>query len=222
MTKIRGLIQAGLFAAIGILATPAISSAAPAPQPILQKTFNATIDQVYAGEVQAAGPTLKNAVKEACMVNFQTTNNSGNGLYWAIWWTATCKDAGSGKTTVTLSWQMKSTMARRYTDSAKKVQSDLFWSNMDAALTNASPAPLQSASQPDPEAAVLVQVSSDPSAADIALDGNYAGSTPSQIKLKPGLHSIKITKEGFQPWERSITVEAGESRSVAAELQKAN
>ena len=64
------------------------------------------------------------------------------------------------------------------------------------------------------------RVSSEPNGADITVDGDYAGNTPSQIKLKPGVHSIKIAKKDFAPWERSIKVEAGESRNVAAELEK--
>jgi hypothetical protein len=68
----------------------------------------------------------------------------------------------------------------------------------------------------------VVQVSSEPSGADITLDGDYAGSTPSQLKLKPGSHSVKILKRGFEPWERFIKVEAGESRNIAAELEKSN
>jgi hypothetical protein len=225
MTRIRDLIPAVLFLAVGVLAAPAISIAAPAPPPILQKTFNATIDQVYAAEAQSVGSTLKSTVKEGCLVNFEVTEDFGSGfggrLYRVIRWTATCKDAGNGKTTVTLSWQMKSTTLGS-DGRALKQQADVFWSNMDGALKNASPAPAQIVPQAAPDAEVLTQVSSDPSGADIALDGDYVGSTPSQIKLKPGTHFVKITKKGFQPWERSIKVEAGESRSIAAELEKAN
>jgi PEGA domain len=123
-----------------------------------------------------------------------------------IWWTAVCKDAGDGKTTVTLSARVNS---NAFGDGrAKKQQSDVFWNNMGATLKNASPPPSQTASQPTPGDAMLVQVSSHPSGADITIDGDYAGSTPSQIKLKPGTHAIKITKKGFQPWERSIKMEA--------------
>ena len=44
----------------------------------------------------------------------------------------------------------------------------------------------------------LVQFSSDPTGAEITIDGDYAGSTPSLIKIKPGTHSIKLAKAGFQ------------------------
>jgi hypothetical protein len=66
-----------------------------------------------------------------------------------------------------------------------------------------------------------VNLSSDPNGADITVDGNYVGSTPSLIKLKPGTHSIKITKNGYLPWVRSIDTASGENRNLVAQLDKA-
>jgi hypothetical protein len=63
-------------------------------------------------------------------------------------------------------------------------------------------------------------LSSDPAGAEITIDGNYAGNTPSLIKLKPGTHSIRMTMHGYAPWERSIETAAGESRNFAATLDK--
>ena len=87
--------------------------------------------------------------------------------------------------------------------------------------------PLPSAPEPSPlpassasDAAVFVQISSEPGGAEILVDGDYAGSTPSQIKLKSGSHAVRITKKGFVPWERSIKVESGETRNIAADLEK--
>ena len=45
-----------------------------------------------------------------------------------------------------------------------------------------------------------MKISSEPSGADISVDGDYAGSTPSELKLKPGPHSLKITKKDYEPW----------------------
>lgn len=195
-----------------------------ADQLALHKTFDATVERVYAAEVKAVGPTLKNAVKEACQVNSEASDTGTSGEFLAAW-TAACSDAGDGKTTVTLQVQIGPKIFG-YSEAIKK-DADIFWSNMDAALkSSASPSgtstPLPQIPLAGSEAVALVQVSSEPSGADITLDGEYAGSTPSQIKLKPGTHSVKITKRGLQPWERSIKVEAGESRSIAAELEKEN
>jgi hypothetical protein len=193
-------------------------------EPIPQMKFDASVDRVYAAEVQSVGATLKAAVKEACMVNFQTRYVSGN-FYRLISYTAVCKDAGNGKTTVTLSCQVQSNL---FGDGGViKRTSDTFWSNMDAALKNSSGA--SGAPKAPPEAAhtstdvpAVVQVSSEPSGADITVDSDYEGNTPSQLKLKPGPHSVKIIKKGFEPWERSINVEAGDTRNISASLEKSN
>ena len=67
-----------------------------------------------------------------------------------------------------------------------------------------------------------VQLSSDPTGAEITIDGSYVGNTPSLIKLKPGTHLIRMTLPGYTPWERSIETAAGESRNFTATLEKAS
>ena len=85
----------------------------------------------------------------------------------------------------------------------------------------ASPAPYSNPVPNGLDAVASVQFSSDPTGAEITIDGDYAGSTPSLIKMKPGTHSIKLAKAGFQPWVRSIEIAGGESRNIAAQLEKA-
>lgn len=82
------------------------------------------------------------------------------------------------------------------------------------AASGAAPAPS------GPDAVASVQLSSDPTGAEITIDGNYVGSTPSTVNLKPGAHSIKMTMSGYAPWVRSIETQGGESRSFAADLEK--
>ncbi len=85
----------------------------------------------------------------------------------------------------------------------------------------AAPAPSSNAAPPaDDEAKASVQLSSDPSGADITIDGTYVGNTPSLIKLSPGSHTITMTMRGYAPWVRSIETAAGESRNFAATLEK--
>jgi hypothetical protein len=91
-----------------------------------------------------------------------------------------------------------------------------------AASGPAAPAAVApAAAQPAPVSTADVNLSSDPSSADITVDGNYIGSTPSLIKLWPGTHSITITKTGYIPWVRYIITRSGENRNVAAQLDKA-
>ena len=67
--------------------------------------------------------------------------------------------------------------------------------------------------------ATAVQFLSTPTNADISIDGAYAGSTPSTIRLSPGTHTIRITRAGFQPWVRQIAIGPAETRTVAAGLE---
>ena len=62
-----------------------------------------------------------------------------------------------------------------------------------------------------------LDISSTPANADIELDGNFAGNTPSSIGVSPGEHTIRITKAGFGTWERKIKSSSGNVR-IAAEL----
>jgi hypothetical protein len=88
------------------------------------------------------------------------------------------------------------------------------------AAIGATPPPPSGTAQTGPESVASVQLSSDPTGAEITIDGNYVGSTPSQINLKPGTHSIKMTLNGYLVWVRSIDTEGGESRNIVADLEK--
>jgi hypothetical protein len=92
-----------------------------------------------------------------------------------------------------------------------------------SAAPAAAPAPpADGAASTGSDAFASVQLSSSPSGADITIDDNYVGNTPTLIKLKPGTHSIKMTLPGYAPWERSIETAAGESRNFAATLEKSS
>lgn len=67
----------------------------------------------------------------------------------------------------------------------------------------------------DPEREKL-DISSTPDAADIEIDGKYVGNTPSTMIVSAGQHRISVTKSGFKPWERQITVSTGEVNVKAA------
>lgn len=55
-----------------------------------------------------------------------------------------------------------------------------------------------------------LQVSSTPDGADIEIDGNYVGSTPSTVGAAAGQHQISVKKSGFKLWEKKITVTTGQ------------
>ena len=49
-------------------------------------------------------------------------------------------------------------------------------------------------------------VSSDPDGADVYLDGNFVGNTPSTLKLPVGSHVVLLKSSGRTDWERSIEI----------------
>lgn len=96
-------------------------------------------------------------------------------------------------------------------------------SSSPAAAPPQNPAPPADAvPSPASDALASVQLSSNPSGAEIDIDGNYIGNTPTLIKLRPGTHSISMTLPGYAPWTRSIETAAGESRNFVATLQKSS
>ena len=53
--------------------------------------------------------------------------------------------------------------------------------------------------------------------ADIEVDGNFVGSTPSTISIAPGTHTITVKKKGYSDWSRAMNV-SGSSVRVTADL----
>ncbi|MDN7025535.1 PEGA domain-containing protein [Methanoculleus sp. FWC-SCC1] len=67
-----------------------------------------------------------------------------------------------------------------------------------------------------------VSVASTPGSASVTLDGGSAQTTPETYSnVEPGTHSVKVTKPGFVPWSKTVTVEAGKTVQVNAILTAA-
>jgi len=81
-------------------------------------------------------------------------------------------------------------------------------SSSPAATPNGGPTGTAPVS-PDQGAAAELEVSSTPDGADIEIDGNFVGSTPSTLGVAAGPHQLSVKKAGFKPWERKITVSSG-------------
>ena len=78
---------------------------------------------------------------------------------------------------------------------------------------------------PAPAAPVAVSsaklsIASTPAGADIEVDGNFSGNTPSDLQVPPGEHAITVKKSGYKNWERRLTAAAGSSIHLDAELEK--
>jgi hypothetical protein len=96
-----------------------------------------------------------------------------------------------------------------------------------AARVQSSPAPAQvpavgSAQKITPDKAdkVKCNFTSTPLGAEITLDGNYVGSTPSEINVSAGTHTVVLSMPGFARWKRDLTVVPGSDLTVGAILQK--
>ena len=63
-----------------------------------------------------------------------------------------------------------------------------------------------------------LDIVSNPAGAEIAVDGNFVGDTPSDLTVPSGVHTVTITKHGYKPWERKITVSGGKI-NVTADLE---
>jgi hypothetical protein len=64
-----------------------------------------------------------------------------------------------------------------------------------------------------------LQVESEPDGADIEVDGNFVGNTPSDVQVTDGEHTVSVKKAGFKDWERKLKVSSGSSVHLKAELE---
>ncbi|MFY9911787.1 MAG: PEGA domain-containing protein [Candidatus Sulfotelmatobacter sp.] len=85
-----------------------------------------------------------------------------------------------------------------------------------AAETAADATPAEAASS----ASAKLSVVSDPSNADIEIDGSFVGDTPSDVEVSGGDHTIVVKKAGFKDWERKLKVSAGSNIHLSAALEK--
>ncbi len=63
-------------------------------------------------------------------------------------------------------------------------------------------------------------ITSDPPGAEIEIDGEFIGNTPTTIMTKEGSVVVKVTKAGFQTWERTLKLSAGDKRTLSVEMSK--
>lgn len=76
-------------------------------------------------------------------------------------------------------------------------------------------------SQPVPTGArPKLTITSEPSGAEIEIDGEFIGSTPTTVTTKDGSVNVTIKKSGFQPWKRTLKLNPGDERTLNGELVK--
>jgi hypothetical protein len=89
----------------------------------------------------------------------------------------------------------------------------------DASPENAAPSIVSASAIPSTAKLSIVSV---PDGADIEIDGNFAGNTPSDLEVAPGVRSIVVKKSGYKNWERKMTVAAGSNIHLNAEMEKSS
>ena len=83
----------------------------------------------------------------------------------------------------------------------------------DIAVTPAAPAQ---------EKKTMLQLTSEPdNGADIEIDGNFVGQTPSRLELVNGDHALRLTMNGFAPWEKKLHAGGG-SVTIDAQMDTPN
>jgi hypothetical protein len=103
--------------------------------------------------------------------------------------------------------------------SGKKEVSKIF-AGIDAEIAELR-AHLQAASDTsDVRNEAILLIESDPSGADIELDGKFVGNTPTTLRLKPGDYTVLVKKDGFQPWSRKVGALPANELRITAELKK--
>ncbi len=92
-----------------------------------------------------------------------------------------------------------------------------------AELTEDTPeASFQVALRAEPPAAptpAFIQIRSEPAGAVVSIDGRDAGATPTDgVRVSAGSRVIRLTLEGYLPWEDTVRARSGRTVEVAAEL----
>jgi hypothetical protein len=79
------------------------------------------------------------------------------------------------------------------------------------------PGPTLAAPEQEPAA---IDFASDPTGADIYIDGSFKGNTPSTLQVAAGRHAIDIRFAGYRGYSRTIVVDPGSHPTVHATLEK--
>lgn len=65
-----------------------------------------------------------------------------------------------------------------------------------------------------------LSIASNPSGADIEVDGGFVGNTPSTVNLTVGSHQITVKKKGFADWTKTLSITGG-TVNLTADLEAA-
>lgn len=64
----------------------------------------------------------------------------------------------------------------------------------------------------------MVTVKTPVAGAAVEVDGVVAGTAPGTIQVRPGTHEVRVTKEGYATWEKTVAMADGQVLEIALEL----
>ena len=83
-----------------------------------------------------------------------------------------------------------------------------------------TPARLEDAGAPSPEAAGRLTVSTAPQRSKMYIDGVYYGLTPLSVDLAPGVYEVTLKQKGFRPVTEKVSIRQDGTTELEAELEK--
>ena len=67
---------------------------------------------------------------------------------------------------------------------------------------------------------VVLSITSEPSLAEVYIDGSFNGLTPRKKAVEPGSYNIEVRKQGLKTWSQTVTVEPDQPLEVNAVLER--
>lgn len=77
------------------------------------------------------------------------------------------------------------------------------------------------AARPAEAALAGVKVNASAEGAAVEVDGVVVGTAPGTFRIRPGVHEVRVTKEGYATWEKSVAFADGMELNVPMELSAA-
>ena len=77
------------------------------------------------------------------------------------------------------------------------------------------------AARPAAPALASVKVTAPADGAAVEVDGVVVGTAPGTFQIRPGVHEVRVTQEGYATWEKSVAFADGMELSVPMELSAA-
>jgi hypothetical protein len=72
--------------------------------------------------------------------------------------------------------------------------------------------------KPVEQALASVMVDTTALGSSVEVDGVAVGSAPGTFQLRPGVHRMRVAKEGYATWEKSVNVFNGQTLNIVMEL----